>query len=192
MKTLKTTLQWAVIALLAGGVATQLACQKKIDKDATEIKVNRDGSTEVERESRAEQQLEQAGREAKQEGRELGEQAQRGAEKVGEQLERGAQNVQRSLDEAKQKLGPVAREVLDDAAISARVKARLMADPDVDALYIDVDTVDGRVTLNGKVPSAFQRDEAERLAQRTEGVREVVNLIQVAGQPRPAKPPARQ
>lgn len=102
------------------------------------------------------------------------EQVQAGAERVGEALERGAERVE-------QEVGPVIEDALDDATISAKVKANLIADPEVSALNIDVDTVDGRVTLNGKVSSENQRAEAEKLARITPGVRQVLNLIQVEG-----------
>lgn len=46
--------------------------------------------------------------------------------------------------------------------------------------HLDVDTVDGRVTLNGKVRTERQREEAEEVARGTEGVVEVVNLLEVA------------
>jgi hyperosmotically inducible protein len=113
------------------------------------------------------------------------EQANKDLKAAGEQLKDGAKEVggaiQRGAEEVDKKVGPVAREVLDDATVTAKVKARLMADPDVAALHIDVDTVDGKVTLNGKVSSIDERAEAEKLAFHTEGVKSVVNLIEVAG-----------
>ena len=177
MRTNTTGLHWVLAALLAAGAAAQLACEKEreIESGATEIEVERDGDVEVERESELEQDIEAAAGEA-------GERANQAGERLERQLERGAENVQRGLEEAGRRIEPVARDMLDDATISARVKARLAADPDVKAIHIDVDTVDGRVTLNGKVESAHQREEAEDLARRTEGVREVLNLIQVVGQ----------
>jgi hyperosmotically inducible periplasmic protein len=102
------------------------------------------------------------------------EQVQAGAERVGAALERGADKVQREV-------GPVVEEALDDATITAKVKANLIADPEVRALDIDVDTVDGRVTLQGKVANESLRAEAEKLARITPGVRQVLNLIQVGG-----------
>jgi hyperosmotically inducible protein len=102
------------------------------------------------------------------------EQVQAGAERVGAALERGADKVQREV-------GPVVEEALDDATITAKVKANLIADPEVRALDIDVDTVDGRVTLQGKVASENLRAEAEKLARITPGVRQVLNLIEVGG-----------
>jgi osmotically-inducible protein OsmY len=114
------------------------------------------------------------GDEVKREANEAGEALQRGAEKAGAALERGADKVQREV-------GPVVEEALDDATISAKVKANLIADPEVRALSIDVDTIDGRVTLQGKVATEGQKAEAEKLARITPGVREVLNLIQVGG-----------
>jgi osmotically-inducible protein OsmY len=174
MKTKTRALHWVLTALLAAGAAAQLACgEREIESGSAEIEVEKD--VEAERESQAERELEQAGRQV-----ERG--VERGVEAVGRGIERGAENLERSFEEAAREIEPVAREVLDDAAVSARVKARLVADPDVNAFHIDVDTIDGRVTLSGKVARAFQREEAERVAQRTEGVREVVNLLQVVGE----------
>ena len=111
--------------------------------------------------------------------RQAGEAIQEGAEQAGAALERGAARVEAEV-------GPVAR----DASITAKVKAKLIADPEVNALHIDVDTLDGRVTLSGKVASEDLKAEAEKLASRTEGVKEVVNMLQVAGQAPPPPPPA--
>lgn len=168
----KMTLAMALWLALAGGLVT--ACDNdgretvETERDAqgkTEIHIDGD---EVERElDRAGEQLERAG-----------DQVAAGAEQVGDALERGAERVEAEV-------GPV----LDDAAITARVKARLMRDPDINSFHIDVDTVDGRVALNGKVSSAEQRTEAEDLARGTQGVRQVVNLIQVAGQDVPLQAP---
>ena len=47
-----------------------------------------------------------------------------------------------------------------DAAITGKVKTRLLADPDVKGLAIDVDTKDGVVTLNGSADKAGNADKA--------------------------------
>ena len=52
-----------------------------------------------------------------------------------------------------------------DAAITAAVKTKLLADTKVGGLKIDVDTKDHVVTLTGQVHSAAERAEAVRLAQ---------------------------
>ncbi len=70
-------------------------------------------------------------------------------------------------------------EQIDDAAITASVKTKLAADPDVAAINIDVDTNEGVVTLSGRVESQFQKDEAGRIARATDGVRSVINNLTV-------------
>jgi hyperosmotically inducible protein len=74
-------------------------------------------------------------------------------------------------------------EIIDDASITASVKAKLAGDPEVSAHEIDVDTVDGRVTLTGAVDSAAERAEAVRLAQETDGVEGVTDNLTVGGSP---------
>ena len=70
-------------------------------------------------------------------------------------------------------------EQIDDAAITAAVKAKFAGDPDVAAIDIDVDTNEGVVTLSGRVESADQSREAARLAADTDGVRRVINNLSV-------------
>lgn len=66
-----------------------------------------------------------------------------------------------------------------DAGITAAVKTRLLADPDVAGLKIDVDTHDKVVTLTGTVKSAAQKTEAASIARDTTGVTRVVNNLKV-------------
>lgn len=72
-----------------------------------------------------------------------------------------------------------------DAWITTRVKMALLSDDTVAGLDIDVDTIDGRVTLHGKVDSAVEKAEAESLARQVDGVQQVRNLLAVV-------PPARE
>ena len=66
-----------------------------------------------------------------------------------------------------------------DAATTAAVKTKLLADTKVGGLAIDVDTKDNVVTLTGKVRSAAERTEAVRLARTTTGVKNVVSKLVV-------------
>ncbi|MDQ3170592.1 MAG: BON domain-containing protein [Acidobacteriota bacterium] len=66
-----------------------------------------------------------------------------------------------------------------DASVTAAVKTRLLADPDVAGLRIDVDTTDKVVTLTGTVATAAQKTEAESIARDTTGVTRVVNNLRV-------------
>lgn len=67
----------------------------------------------------------------------------------------------------------------EDAWITTKVKMSLLTDGEVDALQIDVDTFDGRVTLHGQAGSEAARAQAAKLAGEVEGVREVRNLVAV-------------
>ncbi|HYX22559.1 MAG TPA: BON domain-containing protein [Thermoanaerobaculia bacterium] len=70
-------------------------------------------------------------------------------------------------------------EQVDDATITAKVKAKLAADGDINPFNIDVDTHEGVVTLLGRVKKAESRARAERLARETSGVKRVTNLVKV-------------
>jgi len=62
---------------------------------------------------------------------------------------------------------------IDDTWITTKVKASLLADDDVAGLKVDVETVNGVVTLSGDVASQAQIDEARRIAGDIKGVVEV-------------------
>jgi osmotically-inducible protein OsmY len=62
---------------------------------------------------------------------------------------------------------------IDDATTTLRVKGRLLEDPVVKGLRIDVDTRDGVVYLTGSVGSEQEKDEAIKLARETKGVKDV-------------------
>ena len=59
---------------------------------------------------------------------------------------------------------------VDDTWITTKVKSALLADTDVSGLAIDVETVNGVVTLAGRVDSQAQVDHASRIARDIEGV----------------------
>lgn len=71
--------------------------------------------------------------------------------------------------------------VLDDTAVTTKVKAALAADPNLSALLISVDTKDGVVTLSGgPVKTAADVDHAAKLTQAVEGVKSVVNELKAS------------
>jgi hyperosmotically inducible protein len=67
-----------------------------------------------------------------------------------------------------------------DAGITSAVKSRLAADDTVKANRIDVDTKDKVVTLRGEVDSAAAKNRAVELARATDGVRDVVDVLELA------------
>ncbi|MBZ0113467.1 MAG: BON domain-containing protein [Thermoanaerobaculia bacterium] len=72
-----------------------------------------------------------------------------------------------------------ASEQLSDSAITAKVEAKLAADPEVNPFEIDVDTNEGVVRLSGSVEEPGDRSEAVKLATNTQGVKRVINDITI-------------
>jgi osmotically-inducible protein OsmY len=64
-------------------------------------------------------------------------------------------------------------QVIDDTTITTKVKASFVADPQVSALAITVETNNGVVTLSGVVDNEAERQRAIQLAQGMEGVKRV-------------------
>jgi len=74
-----------------------------------------------------------------------------------------------------------AGQVVDDAVITSRVKAALLADPDIAGLKINVDTAKGKVTLKGEVKTIALWRKAESLARGVDGVQAVDNQLVITG-----------
>lgn len=66
-------------------------------------------------------------------------------------------------------------EVIDDAAVTSKVKASLLADPDVKGLAVKVKTYRGEVQLSGFVDTQAQKDRAAEVARGIKGVQWVKN-----------------
>ena len=66
-----------------------------------------------------------------------------------------------------------------DAAITMKIQAKYADDDVVKGRNIDVDTVNGVVTLKGEVDTKRERDAAEQLARETSGVKRVIDELKV-------------
>jgi len=66
---------------------------------------------------------------------------------------------------------------VDDKAITASVKAKLLEDKTTGGLSINVDTMGGTVALAGFAKSQAEKDRAGELARGTKGVKEVRNNL---------------
>jgi hyperosmotically inducible protein len=66
-----------------------------------------------------------------------------------------------------------------DAWITTKTKLSLLTTEGVSGTAIHVDTILGKVTLHGKVPSAEEKEKAESITRKIDGVVEVRNLLQV-------------
>lgn len=74
-----------------------------------------------------------------------------------------------------------AGQAIDDVTIGTKLKAALVADPELSALKINVDTTQGAVRLRGEVKSMALRRKAEELARKIEGVKSVDNQLVITG-----------
>lgn len=78
------------------------------------------------------------------------------------------------------KLGaPPAGEILSDTWITTKVKRELFRDKEVSGFSVHVETVDGKVYLQGLVGNPLQRQRAATLAKSVKGVTSVVNLLHI-------------
>ena len=74
--------------------------------------------------------------------------------------------------------GESAGQKVDDSAITAKINEKIIADPDMHYLKINVDTFQGHVTLTGTVPSKEVEDRLVKYAKNTSGVKDVkTNLM---------------
>ena len=69
--------------------------------------------------------------------------------------------------------------VVDDSAVTAKVKAALIENPNTKARQIHVETNNGMVQLNGFVDSANEKMAAESAAKAIAGVQSVDNNLQI-------------
>jgi hyperosmotically inducible protein len=68
-----------------------------------------------------------------------------------------------------------------EAALTSKIKAKMMLDDSIKARAIDVTTDGTTVTLSGTVGSAGEHERAVRLARETAGVTHVVDRIRTDG-----------
>jgi osmotically-inducible protein OsmY len=78
-----------------------------------------------------------------------------------------------------QQVGKALADSTADARITAAIKGKLVANKDLSALSISVNTTDGVVTLSGSVNSPDDISKAMVLAMDTDGVRQVVANLQL-------------
>jgi hyperosmotically inducible periplasmic protein len=69
---------------------------------------------------------------------------------------------------------------VDDAWIHAKIVAQLLTDKDTPERKINVDVDHNVVTLRGTVDTITAKEEAERIAKQTEGVKRVNNMLKVS------------
>ncbi len=68
---------------------------------------------------------------------------------------------------------------MTDGSITAKIKAKMALDDTVKALDVNVDTSGTTVTVTGTVATEAQKARVLQLARETEGVKQVVDRVQV-------------
>lgn len=106
------------------------------------------------------------------------------AETAGQKMDRTAEEAGKKIDQAADKVGEKLGEqgkktgvAIEDAEITAKVKAAIFAEPGLKTLQISVNTVNGVVTLSGSTDSLQNSDRAKALAAAVVGVSSVENQL---------------
>lgn len=73
----------------------------------------------------------------------------------------------------------IAEENIDDPSITAAVKSTLGEATPANLVRVDVDTNRGVVSLNNLVEDVDERERAEQLARRVDGVKSVINNLAI-------------
>jgi len=162
----RTTSYWSVAVLC--GVGLVAGCDRA-DDDATLGEKIDSAEAELSRETADARQS-----------------ATRAMEAAGEKIASGVDHTLDSIDaktgdmQARAALeGEKLGDKLSDSSITVKVKSVLVADPELSALRIDVDTHDGVVTLRGAAGTPAAVNRATTLIRSIDGVLEVDNRLAV-------------
>jgi osmotically-inducible protein OsmY len=66
-----------------------------------------------------------------------------------------------------------------DTWLTTKARIALLTTDGVSATGVNVDTVDGKITIHGKVGTAAEKEKAEQTIRQLDGVKDVKNLLQV-------------
>ena len=106
------------------------------------------------------------------------------AEKAGRKIDQAAKKAGEKTEEARKALGEKAKRAvkyMDDAAITAKIKAEILSDPLLKISQINVTTVNRVVKLSGLVDSQHSSDRVIEIAHSVKNVRSVENGPVVKG-----------
>jgi hyperosmotically inducible protein len=100
------------------------------------------------------------------------------AEKAGKKIDQAAESAGKKVEKAGEAVVEKVEktgEYLDDAAITAKVKAEILSDPLLNGSQINVITTNGVVSLSGTVDSQQSIDRAIEIARSVKEVKSVEN-----------------
>jgi len=112
-------------------------------------------------------------------GRNVDQSMEKMGQKVDKTMDQAGQKLDQATDAAKEQAARAGR-AIDDTAITAAVKAGILAEPGLKVLKIDVDTKNGTVTLTGSADSPANVQKAAQIASNVEGVISVDNRLAVS------------
>ena len=101
---------------------------------------------------------------------------------VGQTVDRGVASAKAEVKDAMAATRDAAAKggaAATDATITTKINLALVADDQLKALQINVDTKDGKVVLTGVAPDAGSRDRATAMAKAVDGVVDVDNRLTV-------------
>ena len=102
------------------------------------------------------------------------------SERQAGEMKEGAKSAAANAGQATERAANEVSDKVKDAAITTAVNAKLAQDKGLSALKIDVDTVNGRVSLRGTAPDPAARERATTLATAVDGVVSVDNQLVVS------------
>lgn len=108
--------------------------------------------------------------------------AETAGKKLDQTVDAAHDKISDAADVAAEKLGEQSDKAgtsINDAEITAKVKAAIFAEPGLKTLQISVDTMEGTVTLSGSVDTQQNSDTARALASAVPGVHEVENRLMI-------------
>jgi hyperosmotically inducible protein len=92
--------------------------------------------------------------------------------------------VKEVISELEIKPSSKAANLISDSSITSKIKAKYLADADIKALDVHVETTNGMVTLTGNVPNDYVKNHAISLAKDVEGVKEVKSKLAISPAPK--------
>jgi hyperosmotically inducible protein len=101
-------------------------------------------------------------------------------EETGKKMDQAVADAEVKMGEASEKMAVAsdkAGEKVEDATITAKIKAAFLAESDIKILDINVSTKDNAVTLTGSTDSLASSKKAEEIARGVSDVKQVDNQL---------------
>jgi osmotically-inducible protein OsmY len=158
-------------------VAASNAAEKTKEMAHNTAEKTKEAATTVAQKS--ENALDRAGEKTRQAASTAAQKTENAMDKAGEKTRDTAATVADKTERATDNAGEKTRVAASDTAITTKVKAGLVAEPNLNSLGIHVETEKGVVMLSGFVDSKAEADKAVKVARDVDGVTSVKSAIKV-------------